>query len=1007
MAVVPLNRPVVCPTLIGRTHDLEALYLLVEGVKSGQGHAALVSGEAGIGKSRLVTEVKTYAAQKGFLLLQGNCFQTDSSFPYAPLRDLLRAYLTSHVEANNGLEPYVHVLSKLLPDLPLLLPQFVTLPFQEVTADPEQEKRRIFTTLTHFFMYQTARQPVICVIEDLHWCDDTTLEFLFSLIRRCSQQPLFFLFTYRSDEVQPALRRFLAQLNRERLTQEFALSHLARADIQVMLQAIFALQRPALVETLDAISTLTEGNPFFIEEILKSLVTTGEIFYADGTWKRKALQEMSIPQSVQDAVQQRTDHLSPPAKHVLTFASVAGRRFDFALLQQVMGCDEEQLLVLIKELIAAQLVIEESAERFAFRHALTRQAIYSALLTRERRALHRTMGETIEQLHGSSLQDAQVADLAYHFYQAGVWEKALAYGQRAGEIALALYAHRAAVEHLTRALDAAQRQALSSTAQLYRMRGKVYDTLGEFEHAHSDFEHALKETRATSDALTEWRCLMDFGLLWAGRDYTQAGVWFQRALDLAQTLDNPTLHAHSLNRVGNWLVNIGRPEEGLQKHSAALEIFEQQQDRHGTAETLDLIGMGNVLYGDIINSIKQFERAIALLRATGNNKILASSLSTCAISEGPVLIETTLSALSTQEVCIQKLTEALLLARQGDWPADQAFIEMQIGDTLAGFGKFGQALTHLQQALHVATEIEHQQWLAGINNGFTRLYYNLLQPDLAIQHAEKGMTLARQLGSFWWSHNIAAYHALSYMLTSEFSQAEAVLNAVMPRQEQPRHLAARRVAWVWGRLALAQDHPETALRIAQELIASAPNGTGAPLTHPIPHLLMLKGEALSMLERFDEAAQALQNAKRGAQERQDPTILWKVHCALGRTEQLRKHEDAAQHEYNAAREVIGSLAASVDDETLRFHFLQTALKSLPKEKTLSSRRAEAEKFGGLTERERTIAALIAQGKSNRDIADALVVSERTVETHVSNIFFKLGFSSRTQIAAWAVEKSLQ
>lgn len=229
---VAFNRPIVCPIFIGRTYDLSALHVLVEGVKdveSGQVHAALVSGEAGIGKSRLVTEVKSYAAHQGFLLLQGNCFQTDNSFPYAPLRDLLRTYLTNSTEDNSNLEPYIRDMSKLLPDLPLLLPHLVVLPPREVITDPEQEKRRIFTTLTHFFTQQAARQPVICVIEDLHWCDDATLEFLFSLIRRCSQKPLFFLFTYRNDEVQPALRHFLTQLNRERLSQEFPLLHLSRA----------------------------------------------------------------------------------------------------------------------------------------------------------------------------------------------------------------------------------------------------------------------------------------------------------------------------------------------------------------------------------------------------------------------------------------------------------------------------------------------------------------------------------------------------------------------------------------------------------------------------------------------------------------------------------------------------------------------------------------------------------------------------------------------------------
>ena len=1004
MAVL-FNRPVVCPTLIGRKHDLAALHLLVAEAKNCRGHVALICGEAGIGKSRLVTEVKTYAANQDFLLLQGNCFQADNSFPYAPLRDLLRTHLTNSVEDNIDLEPYVHDLSKLLPDLPLLLPHLVTLP-SRATSDPEQEKRRIFTTLTHFFTHETMRQPVVCVIEDLHWCDDTTLEFLFSLMRRCSQQPIFFLCTYRNDEVQPALRHFLAQLNRERLSQEFSLSHLSRDNISSMLQAIFALQRPVQAETLDTIYTLTEGNPFFVEETLKSLVTKGEIFYTDGTWQHKPLQELSTPQSVQDAVQQRTDHLSSSAKQVLTFASVAGRRFDFALLQQIMHCDEEQLLVLIKELIAAQLVIEESAERFAFRHALTRQAIYANLLARERKALHRIMAETIEQLYGSSLQDAQVADLAYHFYKAGVWGKAIDYGQRAGEKALALYAPRSAVEHLSRALDAAQRQATVPIAKLYLMRGKAYDTLGDFEHARSDYERALESTRATKDGVTELQCLMDIGSLWAGRDYTEAGVWFQRALDQAQTLNEPTLHAHSLNHVGNWLVNIGRPQEGLEEHQAALKIFERLQDIHGTSETLDLMGMGNVLYGDIVNSVRLYERAIELLRIVANNKILSSSLTTCAVSESPAFTETTFSTLGTHDVCIQRLAEALHLAHQGDWAAGQAFAEMDRGFLHIGFGEFGEALAHLRHALDIATEIEHQQWLAGTHCALTQLYFNLLEPDLAIQHAKQGMALARQLGSLWWSHNIATYYALSHIFRNEFSQAEAVLSATLPREGQPRHLAARRVTWAWGRLALAQKEPEVALRIAEQLLASAPNATNVPPTQPIPHLLTLKGEALIMLQRFDEATQALQNAKRGAQERQDLSLLWNVHCVVGHLEQLLKHEDAAQREFSAAKEIIVSLATSVDDEALRTHFLQVALKSLPKEKTLTPRRAEAEKFGGLTERERAIVVLIAQGKSNRRIADELIVSERTVETHVSNIFFKLGFSSRTQVATWAVEKGL-
>jgi predicted ATPase len=179
-----------------------------------------------------------------------------------------------------------------------------------------------------------------------------------------------------------------------------------------MLRAIFTLPRSVQLELPDLIYTLTEGNPFFVEEILKSLLTAGDIFYTNGRWDRKSLGELHIPRSVQDAVQQRTDRLSERAKRVLILAAVAGRRFGFVLMQQLTQYDEPQLLCLMKELIVAQLVVEESDERFAFRHALTRQAVYADLLVRKRKGLHRSIAETMELLYAAVL-DAHLADLAY------------------------------------------------------------------------------------------------------------------------------------------------------------------------------------------------------------------------------------------------------------------------------------------------------------------------------------------------------------------------------------------------------------------------------------------------------------------------------------------------------------------------------------------------------------------------------------------------------------------
>jgi DNA-binding CsgD family transcriptional regulator len=204
-------------------------------------------------------------------------------------------------------------------------------------------------------------------------------------------------------------------------------------------------------------------------------------------------------------------------------------------------------------------------------------------------------------------------------------------------------------------------------------------------------------------------------------------------------------------------------------------------------------------------------------------------------------------------------------------------------------------------------------------------------------------------------------------------------------------------------LALAQGEPQVALQIAERLIAAAP---GEPHTQPIPWLLKLRGEALVGLKRLSEAVEALEEAKRGALERQEAPLLWRIHCALGNGYRLLNGEDQARAEFAAAREGIEGLADTIDDDSMRGRFFQRALAYLPKAKASSPRRAEAEAFGGLTEREREVAVLVAQGKTSREIAELLVISERTAEGHVNNILGKLGFSSRAQIAAWAVERGL-
>ncbi len=987
------------------------MHLLLEQAKSGRGQAALLGGEAGVGKSRLVAEVKISASGQGFRLLQGNCFQADHASPYAPFLDLLRSLVAgfSPLTTSEDLLPFVQELSQLLPDLiPLISdPRSPLLPS---SLDPQQQQRRLFALMLRFFAEQAARHPLLFILEDLHWSDETSLELLAYLAHSCTHLPILFVLTYRSDEVSPELRHFQAALDREHLAQDFSLQRLTRAEVAAMLQAIFAMHQAVPTGLLESLYQLTEGNPFFLEEVLKSLVATGEISEREGLWERTPLfgthtRSPSIPRSVHDAVYQRTKQLSVPARQVLTLAAVAGRRFDLSIVRQVMHDDESHLLTLMKELVAAQLVKEEAADRFSFRHVLTRQAVYSELLTGERRTLHRTIAETIEQrTTTSSILDAQLVDLAYHFYEGEVWSKAMEYGQRAGERTLHLYAPRAAIEHFAQALNAASQLKMTEAPAIYQLRGQAYELLGEFEQARRDYTQALRIAQETGDRLLEWQCLLALGFLWTGSDYTQAGSWFREALTLASALADPVLQARSLNRLGNWLVNTGQPEEGLQAHREALALFETIEDTQGMAETLDLLGQAHGLHNDLITSVNEFGRAIDLFRALNNTQSLVSSLTSRAVYAGPNLAETTLSALLTRDECLRDTAEAIQLARRIDSPADQAFAEFVSGMLLTSFGEFGSALIHGQGALRLATEIQHQQWMAGASFVLGRLSVLLLDAPSAILTLEAGLVLASHVGSAWWTGNITAYLALAYLLSNEPSRAERLLEASLPRTQHPRTSPERRLFWVRGELALAQGHPDIALDIADTLLATAP---GADTTkQPIPWLLKLKGEALAALRRTEEAIAALSEAERGALQRQEQALLWRIHRAAGYAHRYLKQEDLAQHHFRSARQGIASLASTIDDGSLHDQFLQAALATLPREKPLAAKRSAKQAFGGLTERELEVVALIAQGKSNREIAEALVVAKITVETHVNNILHKLGFTSRAQIVLWAVERGL-
>ncbi|MCI0395564.1 MAG: AAA family ATPase [Chloroflexi bacterium] len=1007
-----LVQPVICPVLVGRTAFLETLLHLLEQVKD-NGRlfgTAVISGEAGIGKSRLVAEVKAWAARRGFHVLQGDCFEPDQALPYAPLLDLLRFFCTtrSPEEIAQEFGPAAPGLARLLPELSTWLPGLAPV---AALPNPEQEKHRLFQALSHFFSRLAARQPHLLVFEDLHWSDDTSLEFLLHLARHARPLPLFLLLTCRSDQSLPALDRFLAELARRRLATELALLPLSRSEVNRMIAAIFDLPRPVQAEFLEALYALTEGNPFFVEEVLKALLVTGQIFYTDGRWERKSAGELQIPRTVQVAVERRVEQLSPAAREALALAAVAGRRFNFSLLQGLLQRDERELLALLKEMIAAQLVVEESADQFAFRHALTREAVYASLLARERQALHGLVAETVERLYANS-PEMVVADLAGHYYEAGVWQKALEYARRAGEKAQALHTPRATVTQFTRALEAAHVLNISPPASLYQGRGQAYETLGDFEAAQADYTAALQIAQDEGQARDEWQAHLSLGLLWASRDYRLADDYFQRALVLAQHMEEPAMVAHTLNRLGNWQLNVGRPLAAINHHQEALAGFEQLDEQQGLADTLDLLGIATTLSGNLIKARSYFEQAVSLQRKLGDRQGLASTLSSLSAHGGIYESDTLVAAISLPEAAAYA-ESGLQIAREIGWRAGEAYALGCLVCSLGPQGEYGRTLELAQEALHVAVEIKHRQWMVSAHCNLGLLHLDLLAGAAAQAHLEEAFSLARETGSFLWIHETAAMLAVAHLRQKQFAQAETLLNdylepaAVIQPDLEPPILIPMRMLWAArAELALAQRQPRAALDIVEQLIALAPNAS-KKRQGTIPRLEILQGKALAALNRLKEAEAALLAAQAAASYRNSRALLWRIHAHLGHLYRRQRHKDAAGEQFAAARALIKSLAAAIPNESLRRHFQQKALATIPDASPLTPRQAARKQFEGLTPRECDVAALISQGLTNQEIAEQLVLSQRTVEKHVSHILSKLHFTSRAQIAAWAVQKRLK
>ena len=491
----PLDR-LASGVFVGREREMDELRAGLEESLSGHGRILLLIGEPGIGKTRTAEELVTYARLRRVQVLWGRCYEGDGAPAYWPWVQAIRAYIHERdpkdllSEMGSGASDIAQMVSEVRERLPGLPPP--------PELAPEQARFRLFDAITTFLRNASKAQPLLLVLDDLHWADKPSLLLLQFLARELRGARLLVIGTYRDVDVrrQHPLSQALAELTREQLAQRLLLRGLTEHDVARFIEATAGLTPPSGL--VDAVYKETEGNPFFVNEVVRLLVSEGKLEHPERTksWS------VSIPQGVREVVGRRLDHLSPECNRVLTVAAVIGREFGLEPLTHLTGLAEERLLEILDEAVAARVITEvpRTAGRYLFAHALIRETLYEELSATRRVRLHRQVGEVLEQLYGGH-SDPHLAELAYHFFEAargGDVDKAIGYAVRAGERAAAMMAHEEAVRQFELALQAFELREPRAEAHRCELLLRLGDTLwraGEYDRAKETALEAAEVAR--------------------------------------------------------------------------------------------------------------------------------------------------------------------------------------------------------------------------------------------------------------------------------------------------------------------------------------------------------------------------------------------------------------------------------------------------------------------------------------------------------------------------------
>jgi predicted ATPase len=858
---------------IGREKILENLRNLLDESLENHEQMALISGEAGVGKTRLLSELKKYAESINVRCLEGACIYHEISDPYLPFIEALsditapqlvdesEKYATieevflinnagnvvsyaSRVSANildedivggmlaavesfvkdafgdeestpKGLETLVYGPTRILiehgdlvflavvlsggepeglqQDLKELIKKIErryhdllsqwdgeVAKVEEITEiirgltkakykvrraikdiDIKKERGRVFERVLQLIIEASEKEPILLILEDIHWADISSLQLLQYVARNTRGARIFICATYRPEEldniqekkVHP-LKEMIVRMNRNRLFISIELSCLEPEEVSFMLKSIFEMD-DIPQDFSDRIFKETEGNPFFIEEMLNSFQDEGIILAEEDGWQIKEVSKIDIPSTIMDLISLRVERLDEGTMNVIKQASVIGHFFDFNILRNSTKIDPDNLLDTLEKLEHKKLIMldPENDELYRFSHSMIREVIYNLQSSHRKRLIHEKIAKTIEELNKNNLEDAYY-QLAYHYSNTKQHDKTLNYSMKAGEKASGEFALDEAIGFYRWALNAQEQIEHRPKNKRIKLEiithlGDIYYVIGEGEKAFEYYKIMEELSDELKDHNKKAEVYRNMGLLHINKnEWEEAVKLLNKAKEIAEGINNPKITADIYYMLGTVSELKGELDNGREHYERCMEIAQDIQDNLKIASAYLGLGRLNAQKSEYNDSIKAFKNAINILEKIQNLGELSKAYEN---------LGATYSFVDLDEAIIYHNKTIEIANKTGDIRI-KGYSMLNISYSYIKKNELKTASTYLEKALGIFEKLDERMLISVAYINYGTIYRLQKEWIKATDYFEKAIAICKELDTpYYLGYGLSEY----------------------------------------------------------------------------------------------------------------------------------------------------------------------------------------------------------------------------------------------------------